>query len=501
MAFWLDSAAPSGPRNERYPAPYAEDIRRMHVLRLRACLALCAPLTFLGLLAFFSALLRLASNAVALDNVPTAMLMLLPSVLLLFALDSFGMSLSLAGAAGHGRESYANIATPDSLRPTRGAAFLWTAAAALAAAAFTAPLPWPRGLWPFTPAIPGLNLGEPWQAALALICLALAVLTGRWARAWTRKARAGWREESKRRTRRADLLARGEHAVGTVVQTAFNGVDYVDGSYKGSKSLFLVELAYPAGGQTRTVKFVYPEFACWAPQPGNEFDVWFDPAAPEAPGSTLLQRRLPGQEKPADPSRYRVKFIGSDRGEFLGWSGTAPKWYYAAPGDIARSALWHLLGQVCAVLLWLLSIPLWFRALPMAPVWTLAPLLAHLALGAFSLWGWYMRLRKPQQPPQIGAWARAAGYANLPLVFLTFPLTHAWALVEAESAVRPVHMFAHPFFLWLAVALIAWLFAWKFSKLPEVSEEFWARLLRLRAAKPLSAEEVYEQMHGAAATS
>lgn len=484
MAFWLGCA-----RRKSYPASYAAEVRESHLRYLRIAFAVAALGTFVGLCAFFGTMLRVLAG-VEWDMQLFAGMML-PWYALMFTMGAIGHGASVAAVAGHGRVGLKTVSgyhlkAPHTLRHVRSATLLWASALALAAAVATATLSWPR-YTPFEAPLPGLSLHDASHVALLLAGAALAALLGRWAAAWTRQLAEGWREERRRRAREEDILARGGHAVGRVKRVRFTG-ECVD-----MKSLFLLEVAYEADGRGYSVAFPFPEYPRWAPVVGNAFDVWFDPAAPDAPQSTLLQRRLVGQEGPAAPERYRVQLQTDGDGK----TDISPPWAGQDDGreDVVVGALFRCLGQLAAIVLWIASVPVWLRTWPAGPHWVVLLVLPHLLLAAACALGWWKRMRAPAAAPDAWCWARAAGYLNFALGLCIWPVLLARMRTQADPYFHSLATENFPV-LWLALALGAWaLVGASGMKLPAVSDEAWARRIRQRAVAPLADEEVYEALY------
>lgn len=69
-----------------------------------------------------------------------------------------------------------------------------------------------------------------------------------------------------------------------------------------------IEWTDDAGHHEAAIRFT--DYPCWVPVEGTEFDVWVDPAAPDDPRRTFLERRLVNQPFVEDPVAVRAAGSG-----------------------------------------------------------------------------------------------------------------------------------------------------------------------------------------------
>ena len=128
---------------------------------------------------------------------------------------------------------------------------------------------------------------EHWLGFLLLAGLAVLLLVP--AIKVFRLAKIMWRQAKVEQRTHRDIVAGGDHSVGTVVAVT-NERFIVD-----NRAMFHVELEYRTGDRLESSRIRFFDYPVWAPAIGNEFDVWTDPERPFVEERILLERRYLGQ--------------------------------------------------------------------------------------------------------------------------------------------------------------------------------------------------------------
>ena len=127
-----------------------------------------------------------------------------------------------------------------------------------------------------------------WLEFLLLAGLAIVLLVP--AIKFLRLANIMWRKAIEDQHTHRDIMAGGEHSLGTVVAVT-NERFIVD-----NRAMFHVDLQYRSAGRLETVRVRFFDYPVFSPAVGNEFDVWFDPERPFVLERILIERRYVGQE-------------------------------------------------------------------------------------------------------------------------------------------------------------------------------------------------------------
>ncbi|MGN5734353.1 hypothetical protein [Arthrobacter psychrochitiniphilus] len=127
-----------------------------------------------------------------------------------------------------------------------------------------------------------------WLEMLLLIGLSLPLLV--WSVKVLRLARIMWLKAREEHRIHWDIIASGQHTVGTVVAVT-NEKFLLD-----NRAMFHVDVEYLIQGRMETSRIRFFDYTVWAPAIGNEFDVWVDPERPFVQERILLERRYVGQK-------------------------------------------------------------------------------------------------------------------------------------------------------------------------------------------------------------
>ncbi|GAB3157049.1 hypothetical protein GCM10027290_56470 [Micromonospora sonneratiae] len=179
-----------------------------------------------------------------------------------------------------------------------------------------------------------------WRQALVLLVLAVlgacAVVTLRIELPQVGTARL-WLSESQHRLQ--DVVDHGAHTVATVARVEHTG------SWLDALPIFVLTLFWSTGQGTREATIRITDYPCWAPVEGNEFDVWFDPAAPDDDTRVFLHRRLVGQRFAENPERFRAPGEGDS-----GPGPIEPPYASARTGSPVERWLCTFIAVACAAI-------------------------------------------------------------------------------------------------------------------------------------------------------
>ncbi|GAA4919451.1 hypothetical protein LX16_4352 [Stackebrandtia albiflava] len=330
MAFSLAQALPEA---GTVPFPWAPQIRRAHLaaLRLRLAVSVAAWLVVGGGVGWTTAVLTWARPPEWLAVVPSgavvAVLVSVVAVTAIATLDGIGPALVVVwgyGRPGAVAASGYCAAPPRALRGLGAVAAGAGLSTGLAAGVATALL-----------TSTGRGVGAALVAAAALL---VSGIIGLFVAVSLPRLVKAWRAERRRAAERDRVYTTGSHVVGRVTAADYQGYRL------DAQPVFRMTLEYPVREEIRRVEFLHADHPCWAPLPGNEFDVRYDPASPDDPETTVLERRIVGQSFDPDTAPLRQ---GRHEGEsFL--TTEAPDW--ALPDTKASPArVRYLLYRACTV--------------------------------------------------------------------------------------------------------------------------------------------------------
>lgn len=127
-----------------------------------------------------------------------------------------------------------------------------------------------------------------WLGVILLVGLAVLLLVP--VIKVTKLARIMWLKAREEHRIHRDIVASGEHTVGTIVAVT-NEQFLLD-----NRAMFHVDMEYQVGGRVESKRIRFFDYPVWAPTIGNEFDIWYDPERPFVEDRTLIERRYVGQE-------------------------------------------------------------------------------------------------------------------------------------------------------------------------------------------------------------
>lgn len=332
MAFLLEHARWDA---ERVPVPAPPRLARASLRRARQRLTVVAVL-WLVVGAAFGFATPFDHDTVGVVRYSVVMIGCLQAVLHgVFAMDGTGAD--LARVFGYGRRGMSDLVRP-----------VGTIATCMATALGGFGLGLVAGV--------GIRVvrGEPYL----LLAAALPVDVAMFWWAYTR-ARRAWLAQRRDRVARERILAEGEHVVARV------GSIRAQGSWIGGRAAFLMDLDFTHRGEQATRQLLLHEYPMWAPEEGNQFDLWLD-----RDGRAVVERRYVDQRFAPEPERFRRP-----------GAGDGPAWLVRpAPGR--RPGLWTGVWPTLAALLAVFAV----AVVPLAdvPWWTVAALAVHGALAVVN---------------------------------------------------------------------------------------------------------------------
>ncbi|GAB1509736.1 hypothetical protein [Actinophytocola sp. KF-1] len=244
-----------------------------------------------------------------------------------------------------------------------------------------------------------LALGEPATAVVAVLAADAGVFAWAFAR-----ARRAWARQRTEHAERQRILADGVHVVARVgsVRPQEQWID--------AMAVFLVDLDFDYRGEPVVRQLYLHDFPVWAPEEGNEFDLWIDPADP---ARVLVERRYVDQRFAGPPERFRRPETADNPPGAL-----APAWAAWTNGRVPgkRTAAWPTLGALVAS-----AAAGIVPAEVDVPWWTVAALTAHATssvVNAVVAWRFVVLGRRFVRAGHTFQLTRARSYAGVAVAFL-----------------------------------------------------------------------------------
>lgn len=331
MAFLLEHAAWD---SERVPVPTPPRLARASMRRVRQRLAVVAVL-WLAVGAAFGFATPFEHHTVDVVRYVVVMIGCLQCAMYgTFAMDGTGPD--LARVFGYGRRSAGEM-VPRLVGPV----------GSIATCMATALGGFGLGL------VAGVGIrvvrGEPYLILLAALPVDVALFW--WA--YTR-ARRAWTAQRRDRAARDHILADGEHVVARV------GSIRAQGTWIDERAAFLVDLDFEYRGEPATRQLVLHEYPMWAPEEGNQFDLWLG-----RDGRAVVERRYVDQRFARDPARFRRP-----------GAGDGPAWL-TRPEPGRLPGLWTGVWPTLAALPAVLAVGVVPFAVDDVPWWTVVALVVH----------------------------------------------------------------------------------------------------------------------------
>ena len=270
----------------------------------------------------------------------------------------------------------------------------------------------------------------PLPEALLIVAAAVAVdvLVARFALPRLRAAREQWRTDQQRLARIDAIRSHGVHTTATVQEARFLR------SWLDDQPVFALTLR-TSGPEVRTFSIRYADYPRWAPQQGDEFDMWTDGAVSDAGADEVVLERRHALSRPAGDVKHLRRPSGGSDGPDTG--PYEPTWATAIERNTSRARILYLVSCVLAGLATLatlaLSLIAWVLFGPSR--WWLVLL---LAVGCFSALVMTWRLIQIRIRPRRAVSAGAPlGMPGLVAAFAAFAglfgIVFSWAFVFADE--------------------------------------------------------------------